>query len=45
MVNGLKTEEIKIVFDGNDTRVELPQALNGKVTLKSMQPGKLVLVN
>lgn len=45
MVNGLKTEEIKVVFDGNDSHVELPQSLNGKVTLKSMQPGRLVLDN
>lgn len=45
MVESLKAEEIKIVFDGSESRLELPPALNGKVTLKSMQPGKFVLVN
>ena len=45
MVEPLKSEEIKIVFDGTESRLELPQALSGKVTLASMQPGKLVLVN
>ena len=45
MVESLKNGEIKVVFDGNDSRVELPQALNGKVTMKAMQPGRLVLVN
>jgi YbbR domain-containing protein len=45
MVETLKPEEIRIVFDGNESHVELPQALNGKVTLKSMQPGRIVLVN
>lgn len=45
MVETLKPEEIKIVFDGNQSHVELPPAMNGKVTLKSMQPGRIVLVN
>lgn len=45
MVETLKPEEIRIVFDGTESHVELPQALNGKVTLKSMQPGRIVLVN
>jgi YbbR domain-containing protein len=45
MVESLKSNEIKIVFDGVNSRVELPQALNGKVTLKAMQPGKIVIVN
>ena len=45
MVETLKPEEIKIVFDGNESHVELPPALNGKVTLKSMQPGRIFLVN
>jgi YbbR domain-containing protein len=45
MVETLKPDEIRIVFDGNESRVELPQALDGKVTLKSMQPGRVFLVN
>jgi YbbR domain-containing protein len=45
MVEPLKPEEIKIVVDGTQSRVELPPALNGKVTLKSVQPGKFTLVN
>lgn len=45
MVDSLKNGEIKVVFDGNASRVELPQALDGKVTMKAMQPGRLVLVN
>lgn len=44
-VGSLKSGDIKIVFDGNQARVELPQTVSGKVTLKSMQPGKLVLIN
>ena len=44
-VGSLKSGDIKIVFDGNQTRVELPQTVSGKVTLKSMEPGKLVLIN
>jgi YbbR domain-containing protein len=45
VVGSLKSGDVKIVFDGNQSRVELPQAVDGKVTLKSMQPGKLVLIN
>ncbi len=44
MVESLKTEELRVVFDGTNTRLELPPALNGKVSLKSLQPGKLTLV-
>ena len=44
MVESLKTEELKVVFDGTNTRLELPPALNGKVSLKSLQPGKFTLV-
>ncbi|MCA1578097.1 MAG: hypothetical protein LC794_12140 [Acidobacteria bacterium] len=44
MVESLKTEELKVVFDGTNTRLELPPALNGKVILKSLQPGKFTLV-
>ena len=45
MIETLKADQIKIVFDGNESHVELPQTLNGRVTLKSMQPGRIVLVN
>jgi YbbR domain-containing protein len=45
MIEPLKSNEIKIVFDGNESHVELPQAVNGKVTLKSMQPNRLALIN
>ena len=44
MVESLKTEELKVVFDGTNTRLELPQAVIGKVSLKSLQPGKFTLV-
>lgn len=44
MVESLKPDELKVVFDGTNTRLELPPALNGKVTLKSLQPGKFTLV-
>ena len=44
IVESLKTEELKVVFDGTNTRLELPQALNGQVSLKSLQPGKFTLV-
>ena len=44
MVESLKTEELRVVFDGTNTRLELPQALKGKVSLKSLQPGKFTLV-
>lgn len=44
MVESLKMEELRVVFDGTNTRLELPPALNGKISLKSLQPGKLTLV-
>ena len=44
MVESLKAEELRVVFDGTKTRLELPSALNGKVSLKSLQPGKVTLV-
>jgi len=36
----LKPDEIKIVVDPNGPRLQLPPALNGKVSLKATQPGK-----
>lgn len=44
IVESLKSEELKIVVDGNGPKVELPPALNGKVSMKSIQPGKFLLV-
>jgi hypothetical protein len=44
MVESLKTEELKVVFDGTNARLELPPALKGKVSLKLLQPGKFTLV-
>jgi YbbR domain-containing protein len=44
MVESLKTEELKVVFDGTNARLELPPAVKGKVSLKSLQPGKFTLV-
>jgi len=44
LVNSLKSDEVKIVLDGDDLqpRLELPDALMGKVTLKSVQPSKFI---
>lgn len=44
MVESLKLEELKIVVDANGLRLELPPALNGKVNLRSIQPGKFLPV-
>ena len=44
LVGSLKAEELKVVFDGTNTRLELPPALNRRVSLKSLQPGKFTLV-
>lgn len=43
MVDSLKNEDLKIVVDGSGPRLELPQPLNGKVILKSVQPGKFTI--
>lgn len=43
MLDTLKPEEIKIVVDRNGPQLELPPALNGKISLKSTQPGKFLL--
>lgn len=45
MVDSLKNEDLKIVVDGSGPRLELPQPLNGKVVLKSVQPGKFTVAN
>jgi YbbR domain-containing protein len=44
MVESLRPEELRVVFDGANTRLELPPAVNGKVVLKLLQPGKFTLV-
>ena len=44
LVNSLKADEVKIVLDGDglQPRLDVPDALKGKVTLKSLQPSKFV---
>ena len=41
-VNSLKADEVKVILDGDDLqpRLDVPDALKGKVTLKSLQPSK-----
>ena len=43
LVDTLKTEDLKVVVDGNGPKLQLPPALNGKVSMKSIQPGKFLL--
>jgi len=45
LVNSLKPEQMKIVLDGDNLqpRLDLPDALKGKLTLKSVQPSKFIL--
>ena len=41
----LKPEDLKIMVDGNgSSKLQLPPALDGKITLKSVQPGKFLLI-
>ena len=42
MVDSLKPEDLKVVVDGNGPRLELPPAINGKVMMKLIQPGKFL---
>lgn len=46
LIDSLKPDEVKIILDGDgqnfQPRVELPQALKGKVILKSVSPSKFV---
>jgi YbbR domain-containing protein len=44
MVDSLKTEDLKVVVDGNGPKLQLPPALNGKVSMKSIQPGSFLIV-
>jgi hypothetical protein len=43
LINSLKSEEVKIVLD-NDRKpqLEVPDALKGKITLKSVQTSKFI---
>jgi YbbR domain-containing protein len=44
MLDSLKSEEVKIVVDETTgPRIELPPALNGKVSLKSIQPSRFII--
>ena len=43
MVDSLKTEDLKVVVDGNGPKLQLPPALNGKVLMKSIQPGSFLI--
>jgi YbbR domain-containing protein len=44
-VASLKAEDLHVTVDGNGaSKLELPSALNGKVTLKSIHPGKFQLI-
>ena len=44
MLDSLKPDELKIVVDGTTgPRIQLPPALNGKVSLKSIQPSRFII--
>ena len=43
LVDGLKLEELKVVVDENGPRLLLPPALNGKVSIRSIEPNKFSL--
>jgi YbbR domain-containing protein len=44
MLDSLKSEDVKIVVDETTgPRIELPPALNGKVSLKSIQPSRFII--
>ena len=44
LLDSLKPEELKILVDRtNGPRIELPPALNGKVSLKSIQPSRFII--
>jgi YbbR domain-containing protein len=44
MVASLKTQDLKIVVDGNGPKLQLPPALNGKIVMKSIQPASFLLL-
>lgn len=43
LVDTLRAEDLKVVVDGNGPKLQLPPSLNGKVSMKSIQPGKFLL--
>jgi YbbR domain-containing protein len=44
LLDSLKPEELKVFVDGSSgPRLELPPALNGKVSLKSIQPSRFII--
>ena len=43
LVDSLKPEDLKVVVDGNGPKLQLPPALNGKVLMKSIQPGSFLI--
>src|ERR1051326_3149591 len=44
LLDSLKPEELKVVVDGtNGPRIDLPPALNGKISLKSIQPSRFII--
>ena len=42
MLDSLKADDLKVVVDGDGPKLQLPPALNGKVTMKLIQPGKFL---
>jgi YbbR domain-containing protein len=44
MVNSLKTDDLKVVVDDGGPKLQLPPALNGKINMKSIQPGKFLVI-
>ena len=44
LLDSLKPDEIAIIVDTSGPKLQLPPALDGKVTLKSTQPAKFLLV-
>jgi YbbR domain-containing protein len=46
LINSLKSEEVRIVLDGDlQPRLEIPEALKGKVVLKSVSASKFTRIN
>ena len=44
LLDSLKPEELKVVVDGTSgPRIDLPPALNGKISLKSIQPSRFII--
>jgi YbbR domain-containing protein len=43
LVDSLKADELKVVVDNNGPKLQLPPALTGRVSMKSIQPGKFLI--